>query len=330
MVVTLVLASCSLLPEARPGARLVVATWNVQNLFDEVDDGTEYPDFDPGRGWTRAQFWARCEALARVIRGLGGSGPDLLVLQEVEGAHALEVLRTRFLADLGYRHVFLAPPELPGVKTAILSRFAFLRTGLHVPGGDDGGPALRPLVEVEVDLGGRPLVLLGNHWKSRIPTPQATEHLRREAARLLAARVAALEARPDHPFVIAAGDFNTSLELSRPWPDRALAGVGSDLPPGAALTVAERPPAGRASVPGEVWDPWDTVTTPPGSYFFQGRWDRLDHIFVASSSLRLRDWGVESFLAEAYAPRPLAYQPRSRDGVSDHFPLVLTLTRRSP
>jgi endonuclease/exonuclease/phosphatase family metal-dependent hydrolase len=326
---SLLVVSCALLPEPRPSDRLVLATWNVENLFDEVDDGDEYPEFDPARGWTRSQFWARCEGLASVVRTLGN--PDILVLEEVEGAHTLEVLNTRFLASQGYHYSFLAPRSVAGVKTAVLSRYPLVRTGLHYPGSDAETDVLRPIVEAEVDLGGRALVVLGNHWKSRIPTPAGTEKLRREAARVLARRVAELEARTDRPFVVAVGDFNTSVELSRPWPDRALASAGSAEGGTDALLVFSRRDAADASrQPGAVWDPWETAADPPGSYYYQGEWNRLDHTFVAASSLRLADWAFAGFQAVAYAPRPLAYGPRTPKGISDHFPLVLTLERRSP
>jgi len=324
----LIVLSCSLLPDPRPAQRVVVASWNVQNLFDEVKDGGEYPEFDPSRGWSRAQFWARCDALGQVIRTLGEGGPDVLVLEEVEGSHALEVLRSRFLSDLGYRHGFSAPDSVPGVKTAILSRFPFVRTGLHFPSGDDW-EALRPLVEVEIDLGGRSLVVLGNHWKSRIPSPAATEGLRRSSARVLSRRIATLEARVDLPLIVALGDFNTSLELSRTRPDRALVSAGTFVGVESGLVVfSGRAEAQKSRLSGAVWDPWETVTDPPGSYFYQGDWNRLDHAFLATSSLRLGDWTFESFRVAAFGPTPLAFGVRTPNGVSDHFPLVLNLKRR--
>ena len=323
-----VFLSCSLIPDPRPAEKVVIANWNVENLFDEVDDGGEYPEFDPGRGWTRAQFWARCTSLARVIRTLAAGGPDVLVLEEVEGAHALEVFRTRFLLDLGYRHWFLAPDSEPGVKTSILSRFPFTRTGLHYP--SDGEETLRPLVEVEIDLGGRSLVVLGNHWKSRIPTPGATEGLRRRSALVLARRIAALEARADRPFVVALGDFNTSLELSRNRSDRALipGGAFEGSEPG-LVVFSSRTAASRSRWPGAVWDPWETVTDPPGTYLYQGDWNKLDHAFLAVTSLCLSDWAFDGFRVVAFAPTPQAYGPRTPGGVSDHFPVVLTLVRRT-
>ncbi len=323
-----ILSSCALLPDPRPANRLTLAAWNVDNLFDEVGDGDEYPEFDPKKGWTRAQFWHRCEGLSRVIRTLGDGGPDVLVLEEVEGAHALAVLRDRFLQDQGYKHSFLAPASVPGVKTAVLSRFPFLRTGLLFPSQGDDDETLRPLVEVEIDLGGRSLVVLGNHWKSRIPTPKSTEGSRQTAASLLRQRLVELEARTDRPLVLAVGDFNTSLELSRVWPNRALISGGVADEKDSGLVVFPGRAAARATtLAGAVWDPWEVVTDPPGSYFYQGDWNRLDHAFVAVSGLALSDWGFESFRVAAYAPRPVAYGVKTPDGVSDHFPLVLTLAR---
>jgi len=324
------LFSCSLVPDPRPSTQLVLATWNVQNLFDEVDDGGEYPEFDPGRGWTRAQFWQRCLSLSRVIRTLGEKGPDILVLEELEGSHALEVLNKRFLSDLGYSHSFVAPDSIPGVKTGILSRFPLVRTGLHFPSGGDT-EELRPLVEAEFDLGGRALVVLGNHWKSRIPTPRATEKFRLESAQMLRGRLTALDNRADRPLVIALGDFNTSLELSKVWEDRALLSGTSEPNPDSGLVVfTSRFSAEKTERAGAVWEPWTTVSEPKGSYLYQGGWDRLDHIFITLASLRLADWQFASFQADAYAPEPQAYGPRTPDGVSDHFPLVMTLVRKQP
>jgi hypothetical protein len=138
-----------------------------------------------------------------------------------------------------------------------------------------------------------------------------------------------LDDRPDHPFVVAAGDFNTSWELSRSWEDRALVSGGAAPEGETALVVFPgRTTAQGTFRPGAVWDPWETVQDPAGSYFYQGTWDRLDHMFVSTASLRCPDWRVRAFTVRAFAPKPTAYGPRSPDGVSDHFPLVLTLERR--
>ena len=52
------------------GARdLTVLTYNVENLFDDVHDGSEFPEFDPARGtWNSDLFHMRVETIAEVVR----------------------------------------------------------------------------------------------------------------------------------------------------------------------------------------------------------------------------------------------------------------------
>ena len=304
--------SCSFDFTPRPSQALTVITWNVENLFDEVDDGTEYPEFDPQKGWTRANFWQRCESLSKVIHGSSPGGPDLVVLEEVETPHALEVLNSRFLGDLGYHYSWITPPEFAGMRTGYLSRYPLLKTGVHWPEVPGTGQ-LRPILEAELDLGGRRLVVLANHWKSRIPTPEATEPQRKLAADTLAKRLKELQEREDQPLVLAVGDFNTSIELSRPWPNPSLSGS------------LEKTVIGSVN----LTDPWKLAGEPHGSYFYRGQWNALDHMFVLSSSLLTGDWVASDFHPVRYAPKPLAWGPRTRDGVSDHFPLLLVLRRRA-
>jgi endonuclease/exonuclease/phosphatase family metal-dependent hydrolase len=304
--------SCSFDFTPRPSETLSVITWNVENLFDEVDDGTEYPEFDPQKGWTRADFWQRCESLSKVIHACTPGGPDLLVLEEVETPHALEVLNSRFLGDLGYRYSWITPPEFAGMRTGYLSRYPLLKTGVHWPELPGTGQ-LRPILEAELDIGGRHLVVLANHWKSRIPTPEATEPLRKLTADALGKRLTELQDRADQPLVIAVGDFNTSVELSRPWPNPSLSGS------------LERTVIGEV----ELTDPWAMAGEPHGSNFYRGQWTVLDHMFLLSSSLRTGDWVALDFHPVRYAPKPLAWGPRTRNGVSDHFPLLLVLHRRA-
>jgi len=48
-----ILAACSpgcTLQGAERSDILVIMSWNVENLFDGIDNGTEYQEFDPGEG----------------------------------------------------------------------------------------------------------------------------------------------------------------------------------------------------------------------------------------------------------------------------------------
>ena len=68
--------------------------WNVENLFDDVDNGTEFPDYDPAGQVGHRGIPPAGDTVAEVIRKAVPGGPDVLVLQEVENENALRALAT--------------------------------------------------------------------------------------------------------------------------------------------------------------------------------------------------------------------------------------------
>jgi hypothetical protein len=57
-----------------------VAWWNLENLFDTVDDPISRDfEFTPAAGWTPQAYQAKKQNLAAVLNELhGGQGPELL------------------------------------------------------------------------------------------------------------------------------------------------------------------------------------------------------------------------------------------------------------
>ncbi len=89
-----------------------IATYNVRNLFDNVDD-PEKDDGPPAWEWRKGD-------IADII---ASSKADIVVLQEVENREVLmDTLRKRGL-DKVYRHVIVAPSDSRGIAVALLSRF---------------------------------------------------------------------------------------------------------------------------------------------------------------------------------------------------------------
>lgn len=328
--------SCSLLPASKPEKELRVLTWNVQNLFDEAYDGDEYPEFDPRKAWTREAFWQRCAALAEVVKGSVAGGPDVVALQEVENAHAVEVLRDRFLGGMGYDHLVVPPSQGENIRPVFLSRYPVVRTALHYPASLDGSPQ-RPILEAEWAIGSRSLVLLNNHWKSRVPDPRQTEAQRRQDALALDRRLAELSAREDGPLVIALGDFNASKELSLDFTEPCMKKIGPDSPneadgPQPCLAVGTSRSA-VASSPVGLYDLWEEKPSgsPGGSYYYQGTWSKLDHVFLPAKTLACGEWSVGDFKVVTLPSQmnadgqPRAWSVKDKAGISDHFPLAFTL-----
>jgi endonuclease/exonuclease/phosphatase family metal-dependent hydrolase len=211
---------------------------------------------------------------------------------------------------------------------------------------------LRPVLEVRLETPGAPLHLFVNHWKSKSGGTRETEPARRAAARVVARRIGAITGNDPDAGIIVCGDLN---EPPRAFDDAggayptALMPLGAGEPSSAshALRVSGDPIAvRRARSAAVLYSPWADAEA-PGSYYFRGRWRRLDHTLVSAGLLDAEGWELAAF--EVVAPpfattadgRPIASRRPGRDGradgggrardggFSDHLPVLLTLRRRT-
>lgn len=105
-------------PNPKPAGAVRLATYNIENLFDDVDDPTlsgndeDIDDLKP--------FHQRA-AVAEAIHQID---PDIICMQEVESLEALEWFRDEFLADMGYDYIVsLDAGNSRGIENAVLSRY---------------------------------------------------------------------------------------------------------------------------------------------------------------------------------------------------------------
>ncbi len=200
------------------------------------------------------------------------------------------------------------------------------------------GRAGRDILELDIDVGGRCLVLLACHWKSKSEGPQETEGARREEAALVRDRVGARIAADPGIELVVCGDFNESpdeyLRVHRRYAT-ALMPVGEAAPgrtsaPPARLLVASEPaaaaPLGAEPV---LYSPWEK--SGGYSYSFRGSRERLDGFLLSpglldASGLTFEDFAParSSFLMDT-AGAPIAWPGSGSTGYSDHLPILLTL-----
>jgi endonuclease/exonuclease/phosphatase family metal-dependent hydrolase len=329
----LCIAACS------PG--LTVLCWNVENLFDDVDDGTEFPDYDPGRGrWDTESFRLRIDTVAEVIRKAVPGGPDLLVLQEVENGNALKALTGDALKDLGYAWTaIVAKPDLPA-NVAVASRVPIAR--VHTIGVSAyGDNEVRDLLEIEIEKDGGRLHVFNNHWKAKSGGARETETWRIEAACKLARRVRVILADDPHADILAAGDFNESVDEWR-QADRAyqvaLVPV-DDAPPAdflaSSILLADDPAeAGLRGGALALYEPWyEVAASERGSYSYQHRWQTVDHMLLSAGLFDDRGYRYRPgsfrvvrlpFLLNADGTPKRWNRLSGQRGYSDHLPLLVT------
>ena len=176
-----------------------IASYNVENLFDLTDDGTEYAEYIPNTryGWTKDIVDIKVSNIAGVIRDLRA---DIVILQEVESKRSLVFLRNR-LKDFGvsYPYFEIAGSRATPVKCAVLSKFPIIKKE-EIKVADEFA---RNILKVTIDINGSRLILFINHWKSK----RGPESLRIAYAKTLKKEIDKLKGNVDF---ILAGDFNSN------------------------------------------------------------------------------------------------------------------------
>jgi endonuclease/exonuclease/phosphatase family metal-dependent hydrolase len=208
--------------QSKPAGAVRLVTYNIENLFDDVDDPTlsdrneDIDDLKP--------FHQRA-AVAEAIRQID---PDVLCLQEIESLEALEWFRDEFLADMGYDYIVsLDAGNSRGIENAVLSRYPLSEGqvwvngelgGVHPPLYGDkpnfeaGKPLLfrRSPLQVDVELPGAEdgaswtLSLFVEHHKSG----RYNSYWREAEAKKIVELAEEITAEyPDRPLIVL-GDFN--------------------------------------------------------------------------------------------------------------------------
>jgi endonuclease/exonuclease/phosphatase family metal-dependent hydrolase len=315
--------------------------YNVENLFDDVADGSEYREFNPQRsGWSSELFAMRVDTIAEVVRKAVPGGPDILAVQEVENERALDALRSA-LRDLRYTHLALVPKKRSATNTGVLSRLPISRVhSLAVPRWK--ADTVRDVVEVEIVAGGRTLHLLNNHWKSKTEGPRETEESRIQASRVVNRRLREILSEDPLADVVVAGDLNENTDEYRRSGRKyqtALIPLGEKVPPGysSSSIFLTAVPAETGMRDGRLvlYDPWfEVAPAERGSYLYRRQWQTLDHVLLSPG---LFDGGGFSYQPGGFrvfrAPFLLTAKgaPRKWDGLkgkrgfSDHLPLLLRL-----
>ena len=335
-VIVLSCTGCTL-PAPFLSRSIHILGYNVENLFDDRDDGTEYRDYDPGSGsWNTSLYHAKLQNISQAISKSVRGGPDICLLQEIESEKALRDLTDGYLNTLGYRHTFLAPRSGSATSVAALSRMPITAIRVHRVYVD---VPTRPVLEIEIELGNDILILLNNHWKSKSGGAPETEEYRLEAASLVRSRLRSIISERPEAFIVVSGDLNEGPDEF----DSALENYQTALLPDAeavpdiyaAKSLFLTSSLERAGIWGDrviLYSPW-LAGNQLGSYVYKGVWERIDHFLIydgdgAAEGIDIRDFAVitDEFLLREDAT-PKRWNVSSASGFSDHLPVLLTLER---
>ncbi len=289
LFLSLLLVSCPSSVEEKPSS-LVIASWNVQNLFNATDEGTEYDEFKSSSGWEEKQYRVRLSKVEAVL-GYGElSKASVIVLCEVENEAVVEdILSLSSLKKRGFEYYACAGEEGGAIKTAVISCYPIEEAFIHAFSG------IRPVLEVRIRVGDKRLSLLAVHAKSNLGEEEENRRLRERAGRI----IESLYYSNESDYFVVAGDFNEEVS------------------------------SGCVILHPYLWyNFWEDVLNElncGGSYRYDGTWLKYDNIVCSGGAL---SGGVEcsGILSTIYG-YPDAFSRNMLSGVSDHFPVWLRLTQ---
>jgi hypothetical protein len=324
-----------------------IMEYNVENLFDIIDNGTEYPEFKPNTcNWTLSTFQIKLGNIASVIAAINA---DIAVLVEIENENALKALLS-VLREKNCPYYFFALGDKPNrtiTVPVILSKFPLFEIKTY------GSPIMgdtalsRNLLEANVFLGKDTLKVFACHW----PSKREHESKRIAAAELLKSRLMKLPRNADY---IIAGDFNENYDECATFHTlglddsygvtginhilgtlRSQSGTFTDF-----VTKKTILDTGKL----RHFDPWlDLPEEKRMSEIYKHQKNTLDHILLGpglfdTSGLSYSDRSFRVFTWDGrlmYKDAPFRWQMRYEktykyhrgEGYSDHLPIVARLHR---
>ncbi|MBS9768285.1 MAG: endonuclease/exonuclease/phosphatase family protein [Flavobacteriaceae bacterium] len=317
-----------------------VAFYNVENLFDTIDD-TNVNDTDRtpegDTRWTQELYQDHLNKIASVIEQIGSdvrrNAPDIVGLAEVENRGVIEdLLKTSYLQNKNYGIAHFESPDKRGIDVALLYNkdvFKIKDTSKHelLLYETDGKKRIytRDQLLVSGYLDGELVYFIVNHWPSRRGGEARSRRLRESAAALNKQIIdSVLKVNPEAK-IISMGDFNDDA-------------VNSSF----KKILKTKSKKSRVKK-GELYNPMeDMYRRGMGTLAYRDSWSLFDQIYFTQpllekdkSSYRFWKAGIfnKAFLANPRG-RYKGYPHRSvvgtnyTGGYSDHFPVYIYLIKK--
>lgn len=347
-----------------PPTSFKLATYNLQNLFDVIDDpNVDENEFTPGSTWTASKLEARKARFKDVFTDIDA---DVIGVLEAENLEILTELRD-YIRDHGgpnYPYIALARGKdglARGIDVSLLSKYPLIcpytanSTGCSRPitrtfecMGEDGMMTVdanvyteaKPILHSEIDFNGDGIgdfLVLVNHWKAKDnhswPCLDSNDNHRRAGMQIRELLDQLIAQKPCRPIAIL-GDFNTWDFEPAMMQDIGTILDASKLTKATDVynTWGER---GVSASHTSNSNSWNNISN--SSYNFNNVWSRLDHILLTGNVREggESDWRVVKGSTQSIHPgylldsdgTPSAYNVYTGKGYSDHLAVRVELKR---
>lgn len=322
-------------PEKKQYQMFGVAFYNLENLFDTINNNGKYDlEFSPEgkNNWNGHKYRTKINNLSYAISQMTTKatpmGPAIIGVSEIENESVLQdLVRAESIKKWHLQVIHHDSPDKRGVDVGLLYNPRFFRPTnvtnhrLFIPSLPDF--LTRDQMCVVGDLGGSPVAVIVNHWPSRRGGSEQSSFLREAAAELSRQIADSVMAVNPKIGVIIMGDLNDDP---------------SDRSCSVTLGAVKKK---EDCQPGGFYNPfWKKLDDGIGSYIYRGQWDLFDQIIInhnlvtGADGLKFQDAQVlnKEFLKQQdgqYKGYPFRTFSGGAwtGGFSDHFPTEIFLVK---
>lgn len=341
-----------------------VAFYNVENLFDTINDPDTYDEeYTPVNGWTKKNYEKKLDNLSRVLIELGTSdmqknAPVIIGVCEVENRRVLEdLVKQPRLIDKGYKIVHFDSPDKRGIDVGFLYQekyfqpTSYINVPLYVYQNEETTSKkskknadedqeiennknydtktkriyTRDQLLVTGMLDGEEVNVIVNHWPSRSGGEKRSSPYREAAGRLNRKIMDSLIKINPNAKIITMGDLNDGT-----YNKSVKEGIGAKLK------------KEELKKPADIYNPFEQMAKDGhASLFYRDSGDIFDQIMVSEQfiSKDKNDYGSFKYWKAGIYNKPFLIQKTGQykgyplrnqnnvPGFSDHFPVYIYLVK---
>lgn len=329
--------------QSRDYKALTVAAYNLENLFDTINDPNKRDHQNPigemSPEEARIVYPKKLANMARVIADIGteetGFPPAILGVSEIENYKVLEDLVNQpRLKNYNYGIIHYDSPDRRSIDVALLYRKDVFKPLYHEPhevvlydrNDRTKRRYTRDVLYVKGLLDGEEMHFLVNHWPSRGGGEKVSRPNRVKAAKVAKAVIDSVQAVEPEAKIILMGDLNDG-----PYNESVKVAIGA---------IDDRD---KLEVPTGIYNPYEAMYKKgAGTIAWRDGLDVFDQIMFTQPLTRRDDFSSYRYYKAFIFNPPYLITPRGRwkgypfrsfagsawtGGYSDHFPVYIVLIK---
>ncbi len=312
--------------EKKPKEEYTISFYNLENLFDTIDDPNIDDDaFTPegDKKWTPRRYKKKIKRLSKAMTTIGNDDvehpPVIFGIAEVENYEVIfDLIQSSSLEPYDYGIIHYDSPDERGIDVALLYRKQFFELiesrvyPIQFTRKNGEIDYTRDVLLVKGNLNGELMYFIVNHWPSRRKGAAETEYKRIKIANLVLKIVTEIKEETKDPKIIIMGDFN-------------------DNPTDKSVK--------QTLVTNDFYNPMESIFDKgDGTGNHRGEWYLFDQIIISKTFYQgvhtYKNAGIydKHFLKDKlgkFVDNPLRTYAGNwyKGGMSDHFPVYITLDK---